>query len=170
MQCDLGSCDLSPCDLILGGDITGLSIFQCANWARGSSHGGGIGTTRIFDGEDQIFQRTSLEDNQNGAVYYYKTFWKNIGVEGWPKLKVEVTVDASSQFARESVAIAIGTTSDDMTNKPNDTDFSNVSEDIDSIDPEGSIPLWIRQTITPGGTTAERGQNISISIMLTSVE
>jgi hypothetical protein len=57
-----------------------------------------------------------------------------------------------------------------MTNKPNDADFSNISGVIESINPEGSIPIWIRQSITAGGTTAERGQNISISIMLTSVE
>jgi len=169
MQCDLDACDLSGFDIVFGSDITGLVIYQCANWTLGGSHGGAKGTTRIFDGKNTIFQRVSVSDNQNGAINYYKTFWHNVG-DNWENVRVEVTTNSSSQFSRESVAIAVGTSSDNMTDKPNDSTFGTLTPVFDEVATGSDIPIWIRQTITAGGATAERGQDIQVQIMLVSAE
>jgi hypothetical protein len=170
MQSDIDPCDLSPCDLVFGGEITGLIIKRCSNWEQGPTHGGAMGNVRIFDGHDEIFTRTSLEDNQNGVTNYFKTFWQNIGDNTWPRLRAIVTINASSQFARESVAVALGDETDNMTNKPNDSGFSNQTAIIDEIEPGEAIPIWIRQRITAGGENAERGQNVQVQIMLMEAE
>ena len=170
MQSDIDPCDLSPCDLSLGGEITGLIIRRCSNWEQGPMHGGAMGDVRIFDGHDEIFTRVSLLDNQLGATYHYKTFWVNIGDNIWPQLRAEVILNSSSQFARESVAVALGDDTDDMTNKPNDADFGYQTAIVEETEPGGAIPIWIRQRISPGGQNPERGQNIQVQIMLVKVE
>jgi len=169
MQCDVDPCDVTGCDIVFGSDITGLVIYQCQNWALDENHGGTIGETRIFDGKDQVFGRLSLEDNQAGVVYYYKTFWKNTG-ETWPDAYAQVTTNASAMFARESVTVCLGTPNDDMNNKPNDEEFGLLTDYVTAVETDGDIPVWIRQEVTAGGSTAARGQDIAVQIMLVAVE
>lgn len=169
MQCDIDPCDLAGSDILFISDIAGLEVYQCASWALGPSHGGIISATQITGGKDSVFGRLSLADNQAGKTNYYKTFWKNAGAD-WGPVRAEVVMNSSSQFARESVALALGTSTDDMTNKPNDSSFLRTTETVNSVVTGGNIPIWIRQIVTAGGPTAERGQDIQVQILLTSAE
>ncbi len=165
---DLEVPDLSYPDIILSSDFSGLEIYQCENWTYDSLHGGNIGTSQIYDGENSIFPRTSRIQNVEGYKQYRKTFWVNAGTETWENIAPVVTQNATAQFPRETVTVAIGTATDSMTNKPNDSVFSGQPAGV-TIEPGQSIAVWIRQIITPGGVAAEIYSNVTCTIQLMEV-
>lgn len=163
---DIDIPDVSVPDYILGGELAGLEIYQCEHWGLDEYHGGVISSTRIYDGKDAIFGRVTKEQNESGVTHYYKTHWKNGSGDSWPDVVAIVSVNASGSFPRESVSVSIGTASDDMSDKPNDSTFSYMSAKVSGLAPGDAISLWIRQIVSGGDTNAERGQDVTISIIL----
>jgi len=165
MRCDIDPCDVSPVDLQVFADFTGLKWFQCENWDFGTDHGGGYSTVVINGGQDAIFPRVTRAQNADGVKRYRKVFGKNVGQSDWNEFYINIIKNANQSFARDHTAIAKGTLTDDMFDKPNDAAFSSRAGPYTCQVGE-YFALWIRQELYAGGTNPQRGQGIIIQIEL----
>lgn len=142
---------------------TGLTFLKCANWAEGPTHGG-IQTEYVVD---TCWDYITEYENINGAIDYRKGFVKNYGEASTGSCILRPAFVAPTDLVgRLEVTIAAGTTADNMSSKPADTEFySSLSA---SIDPGLSQPVWLRREITAGGSPAN--SYLGIGFVLTVSE
>jgi hypothetical protein len=127
----------------------GLQALKCANWAEGPTHGG-IATEYCVD---VMWDYVSEYENINGASDYRKVFIKNFGETSTGACVIRPVIEAPNDLVgRLNVKIAVGTSSDNMTNKPADASFG--SSIIADLDPNEVIPIWLHRSITAGGSPA----------------
>lgn len=114
-----------------------------------------------------VFDYINDAENQAGATDYRKGFIKNFGTVSTGVCNTRPSlVIPNALVDRLSVKIALGTPTDDMTNKPLDAAFSSVL--TTEIEPGASIPVWLKRTILAGG--AEPGSYLGIQLILTVSE
>jgi len=166
MRFDIDPLDTAGYDLPVFAEFTGLKWYQCTNWDFGPSHGGGVSATVITGGKDSIFPRVTRTQNEDGVKRYRKVFGRNVGSSNWDEFNVIVTKNASATFSRDRTAIAPGTLTDDMFDKPNDDAFSESIAGPFTAAVNDYFALWIRQELYAGGTNPKRGQDIQIQIEL----
>ncbi|HWQ65969.1 MAG TPA: hypothetical protein VN372_03755 [Methanospirillum sp.] len=126
-------------------------------------HGGAISDTIV----ETIFDFISDAENQAGSTDYRKGFIKNFGETPTGICNIRPgLVMPNALVDRLGVTIALGTASDDMTTKPDDSAFSSVLNT--EISPGSSIPVWLKRTILAGGS--EPGSYLGIQLVLTVSE
>lgn len=140
----------------------GLQALKCANWAEGPTHGG-IATEYSVD---VMWDYVSEYENINGASDYRKAFIKNFGKTSTGACVIRPVITAPNDLiGRINVILALGTASDNMTNKPADGSFGN-SLSL-TIDAGETKPIWLKRTITAGGSPASSylgiGFNLTVS-------
>ena len=166
MRCDVDPCDLSPSDIPLFAEFTGLKWYQCENWEFGVDHGGSYSDVAINGGKDSVFPRVTRSQNEDGVKRYRKVFGKNVGSSDWNEFYVNIIQNATSQFARDSIAIVAGTATDDMYDKPNDAAFSSTQAGPFTCTVGDYFAIWLKQELYAGGENPARGQDITIQIQL----
>lgn len=141
----------------------GLQALKCANWAEGPTHGG-IATEYTVD---VMWDYVSEYENINGASDYRKVFVKNFGEVSTGSFILTPVIEAPNDLVgRLNVKIAIGTSSDNMTNKPADTNFGSSLTTV--IDSNAVLPIWLKRSITAGGSPAS--SYLGIKFYLTASE
>ena len=166
MRLDIDPLDTSPFDTPVFAEFTGLKWYQCVTWDIGVDHGGGPSDVVITGGKDSIFPRVTRIQNEDGVKRYRKIFGRNVGSSNWDEFYVNIIQNASLTFTRDRTAIAPGTLTDDMFDKPNDIDFSETQAGPYTCMTGDYFALWIRQELYAGGTNPQRGENIQIQIQL----
>lgn len=156
--------NISPFNVILADSYSylGLQLLKCANWAEGPTHGG-IATEYTVD---VMWDYVSEYENINGASDYRKAFIKNFGNTSTGACVIRPVITAPNALTgRINVILASGTASDNMTNKPADGSFGN-SLSL-TIDAGETKPIWLKRTITAGGSPASSylgiGFNLTVS-------
>ena len=159
MGFDLSGFDVSGWDYRFETQITGLVAYQCLNWAEGESHGGDISIIPV----DSLFDYISDAQNQSGYTDYRKIHIKNTAnsATGIIYIRPVVTMP-EGLMPRLSVTIATGLDYDDMSNKPAGGEFSDSISA--SLDPNEYVSVWLKRTITAGGSDPNYYQGISIAL------
>ncbi|NCU26613.1 hypothetical protein EOM86_07820 [Candidatus Nomurabacteria bacterium] len=159
MGFDLSGFDVSGWDYRFETQITDLVAYQCLNWAEGESHGGDISIIPV----DSLFDYISDAQNQEGYTDYRKIHIKNTADTETGSISIRpVLIMPEGLQSRLSVTIATGLDYDDMSNKPADELFS---DDISaSLDPDEYVSVWLKRTITAGGSDPNYYQGISIAL------
>lgn len=141
----------------------GLQLLKCANWAEGPNHGGIVTEYTV----DSMWDYISEYENINGASDYRKGFVKNFGEDSTGSFILTPVIEAPNDLVgRLNVKIAIGTSSDNMTNKPVDTNFGSSLTTV--IDSNAVLPIWLKRSITAGGSPAS--SYLGIKFYLTASE
>lgn len=166
MQPDISPPDICPPDVPIGGAFAGLKVYQCVNWAQDANHGGDISTIRVYDGLYKIFDRIRRTANIAGATQYRKTHWKNVSDDTWENAYVVVVTNASTSCPRDLISVAIGEKGDFIQNKPNDSSFSTTRIGPITVAPSDYFALWIKESLTGGGTTPERYNTVNVVLEL----
>lgn len=166
MQPDITPPDIYPPDIPLGGMFAGLKVYQCLNWAQDDNHGGDISTIRVYDGLNKVFGRIGRAINIAGGTQYRKTHWKNTGTDAWENAYVTVVTNATSTCPRDTISVAIGVKDDLIQNKPNDVSFSSIKVGPVSVSAGDYFAVWIKETLTAGGLTPDRYNNVSVVLEL----
>ncbi len=156
--------NISPFNVIISDSYSylGLQLLKCANWAEGPTHGG-IATEYTVD---SMWDYVSEYENINGASDYRKGFIKNFGETSTGACVIRPVITAPNDLiGRINIILASGTASDNMTNKPADGSFgSSLSLTIDAGETK---PIWLKRTITAGGSPASSylgiGFNLTVS-------
>jgi len=156
--------NISPFNVIISDSHSylGLQLLKCANWAEGPNHGG-IATEYTVD---SMWDYVSEYENINGASDYRKGFIKNFGETSTGACVIRPVITAPNDLiGRINIILASGTASDNMTNKPADGSFgSSLSLTIDAGETK---PIWLKRTITAGGSPANSylgiGFNLTVS-------
>lgn len=144
--------DTSPFNIIISDSYSyaGLQLLKCANWAEGPTHGG-IATEYTVD---VMWDYVSEYENINGASDYRKAFIKNFGDASTGSCVIRPVIVAPNELVgRINVILAVGTSSDNMVNKPADNLFG-ASLSL-TIDPGQIVPVWLKRTIIAGGSPAK---------------
>lgn len=150
-------------DIISNITYSGLVFLKCANWAEGPNHGG-IQTEYTVD---TLWDYISEYENTNGASDYRKGFIYNSSEESTGACVIRGAFIAPNAVSgRLNSIMAVGTASDNMSNKPLDTAFGS-SIGV-TIAPGESVPIWIKRVITAGGD--DPGSFIGIRYVLTVSE
>jgi len=155
----------SPFNIVIVSQLTytTLQFLKCANWAEGPSHGG----IETVNAVDICWDYISEYENVNGATDYRKGFIRNYGELSTGECVIRPSfVAPNALVGRLNVTIALGTTSDSMSNRPSDNSFG--AGLITTIDPGISIPIWIKRVITAGGS--DPGSYLGIKFVLTVSE
>jgi len=165
MSFNLTGFDTSPFNIVIldSATYTTLQFFKCANWAEGPTHGG-IETSNVVD---ICWDYISEYENTNGATDYRKGFIRNYGELSTGECVIRPSfVLPNALVGRLNVTIASGTTSDNMTNKPADGSFG--AGLTTTIEPNTSIPIWVKRIITAGGTNP--GSYLGLKFVITVSE
>lgn len=166
MQPDISPPDIYPPDVPVGGAFAGLKVYQCLNWAQDDNHGGDISTVRIYDGLHKIFSRIGRAVNIAGGIQYRKTHWKNVSDDAWEYAYVAVVTNATSSCPRDVISVAIGEKEDHIQNKPNDSSFLTTRVGPITVPAGDYFAVWIKETLTAGGSTPERYNNVAVVLEL----
>jgi len=143
--------NISPFNVIISDSYSylGLQLLKCANWAEGPTHGGIVTEYTV----DVMWDYVSEYENINGASDYRKAFIKNFGETSTGECVIRPVITAPNALTgRINVILASGTASDNMTNKPPDSSFGNSLSM--TINPGEIKPIWLKRTITAGGSPA----------------
>lgn len=157
--------DITPFNIVIVGtaSYSGLQLLQCVNWAEGPAHGGEITETPA----DTIFDYISNSENQNGMTDYRKAFIKNFGNVSTEICNIRPSlVLPPALITRLGISIALGTTTDDMTDKPSDGAFGVVLNT--TIAAGESVPVWLKRIVVAGGVSP--GSYLGIQLVLTVSE
>lgn len=159
MGFDLSGFDTSGWDYRFETQISGLVAYKCAVWPEGETHGGDITSIIV----DSLFDYISDAQNQAGYTDYRKIHIKNTGDEATGSISIRPALIMPEELIpRLTVTIATGIDSDDMSNKPADESFAGgVSA---SLDPDEYISVWLKRTITAGGSDPNYYQGIAITL------
>lgn len=164
MQFNRTMFNTSPFNVILADSYSylGLQLLKCANWAEGPTHGGIVTEYTV----DVMWDYVSEYENINGASDYRKAFIKNFGNTSTGACVIRPVITAPNDLiGRLNCIIASGASSDNMTNKPPDGSFG-ASLSI-TIEPGETKPIWLKRTITAGGSPARSylgiGFNLTVS-------
>ena len=156
--------NISPFNVIISDSYSylGLQLLKCANWAEGPTHGGIVTEYTV----DVMWDYVSEYENINGASDYRKAFIKNFGETSTGECVIRPVITAPNALTgRINVILASGTASDNMTNKPPDSSFGNSLSM--TINPGEIKPIWLKRTITAGGSPASSylgiGFNLTVS-------
>ena len=156
--------NISPFNVIISDSYSylGLQLLKCANWAEGPNHGGIVTEYTV----DSMWDYISEYENINGASDYRKGFVKNFGEDSTGSCILRPVFTAPNDLSgRLNCIIASGTASDNMTNKPADESFGT-SLSV-TIEPGETKPIWLKRTITAGGSPASSylgiGFNLTVS-------
>jgi hypothetical protein len=167
MQPDISPPDIyGPDSASLGGGFVGLKVYQCLNWAQDENHGGDISTVRVYDGLYKIFDRIGRAVNIAGGAQYRKTHWKNVSDGAWENVYLTIVTNASSTAPRDLISIAVGTKTDFITDKPNEGSFTSTRAGPVTVASGDYAAIWIKESLTAGGETPERYNNINVVIEL----
>lgn len=159
MGFDLSGFDVSGWDYRFETQITGLIAYQCMNWSEGESHGGDISIIPV----DSLFDYISDAQNQSGYTDYRKIHIKNTANSATGIIYIRPTVTMpEGLMPRLSVTIATGLDYDDMSNKPSDEDFSDSISA--SLGADECVSVWLKRTITAGGSDPNYYQGIGIAM------
>lgn len=75
-----------------------IKFFQCATWAEGAAHGGGIGAVEISSGAiNNIFDDISDAERVAGDVDYRKVYVKNENADTWAAVKLWISLFTVSE-------------------------------------------------------------------------
>jgi len=162
MTFDLTAYDLGKWDQILITSETGLKLMQCANWTESASHGGIRGTAEV----SILFDDFTDAENLSGATDYRKCF---IYASEDDVLNKTYSIELTAPTAlsdRLTATIAAGTSSDDMTDKPDNSAFA--SSLSCSINAGMAQPIWIKRTLTaPSSENPAYFRKVGIKIIMT---
>ena len=161
MSFNKGGFNLSPFNVVIESGIsyTSLTLLKCANWAEGPMHGGIATETSV----DILWDYISEYENVNGMSDYRKCFIKNYGELSTGECNIRCSfITPNAISGRINAVVAIGTTSDSMANKPPDSSFGAAL--TTTISPGESIPIWIKRTISAGGTGSYLGIQVIMSV------
>lgn len=75
-----------------------IKFLQCATWAEGATHGGGIGAVEISSGLlNNIFDDVSDAERVAGDTDYRKTYIKNTNADTWAAVKAWIAKFTESE-------------------------------------------------------------------------
>ena len=161
MGFNTSSFNTSPFNIIIDSELsyTGLKLLKCANWVEGPSHGG-IETTNEVD---ICWDYISEYENINGSSDYRKCFINNYGDVSTGECNIRPSfIVPNGLSGRLNAVIALGTTTDNMSNRPADGSFGAAL--TTTIAPGESVAVWIKRTITSGGTGSFLGVQFVMSV------
>ncbi len=156
-------------DVILSSDITGIKWYQCQNWTYDINHGGNISGSEIVNGENAVFDWVSRAENIAGLIDYRKVFVRNESDQDYPSIKVMISQNSSSIFNRCFTAVALGTVSDTLSNRPADAYFNEDFVGPYEFAVGEIIPIWIRRNLNAGGEGASYAHAVPTSIEVVEV-
>lgn len=159
MGFDLSGYDIRGWDYRFETQITELVAYRCLNWDEDEMHGGDIDIIPV----ESMFDYISDAQNQSGYTDYRKIHIKNTSNSATGSISIRPSVTMpEGLMPRLSVTIATGLDYDDMSNKPADGEFSDsVSA---SLYPDEYVSVWLKRTITAGGSDPNYYQGIGIAL------
>lgn len=158
MRFDVDSFDTSQWDLLVDSDSGGLKVFRCVNWDETPLHGGSVSEYEV----DALFDTITADQNRNGYTDYRKVFFFASESDIIGKTYRVVLNAPNAIITRISLSMAIGTASDTMSDKPDDSSFGDsIQTDVSFLN---YVPVWIKRTITDTSSDLVYYRNISVSL------